>query len=123
MLRLSGRGEASPGGMAGDLYIKVHVSKHPIWRREDYNLISDLKLKLTEALLGAEKKLESLDGEIILKVPTGSNQGDILRVRGKGVPMRGGKRGDLLIRLQVAMPNSLSRQEKKIIEELRDAGL
>lgn len=123
MLRLSGRGEASPGGVAGDLYVKVHVSKHPLWRREDYNLISDLKLKLTEALLGADKKIASLDGEITLKVPAGSNQGDILRVKGKGVPMRGGRRGDLLIRLQVAMPASLSRQEKKIIEELRDAGL
>ncbi|OJI08035.1 hypothetical protein BK005_01445 [bacterium CG10_37_50] len=122
MLRLSGRGEAMPGGVAGDLYIKVHVSKHPLWRREDYNLISDLKLKLSEAVLGADKKIETLDGEITLKVPVGSNQGDILRVRGKGVPMRSGKRGDLLIRLQVAMPNPLSRQVKKIIEDLRNEG-
>jgi molecular chaperone DnaJ len=123
MIRMSGQGEAIVGGPAGDLYIKVHVERHPIWRREEANLVTDIKVKLSEALLGIEYPLKSLEGDLSLKVPSGTNNGDILRVKGKGVPLRGGRRGDLLIKVNVTMPGKLSKKAQKLIEELKDEGV
>src|SRR3989338_7444893 len=74
MVRLSGMGETLEGGVPGDLYVKMHVRKHPYLRKEGYNLIMDLEIKLTEALLGAEKIIHTLDGEITLKIPSGTKK-------------------------------------------------
>lgn len=126
MIRLSGMGETLEGGVPGDLYVKVHVRRHPSLRKEGYNLIMDLEVKLTEALLGGERTIPTLDGEMTLKIPTGTKHGTILRVKGKGVPLGGGdgtKRGDLYVRTLVQMPEKLSREAKKIVEELRKTGL
>ncbi|MBI2065871.1 MAG: DnaJ domain-containing protein [Candidatus Zambryskibacteria bacterium] len=128
MIRLSGMGETLEGGVPGDLYVKVHVRKHPYLRKEGYNLIMDLSVKLSEALLGAEKTIHTLDGEITLKVPAGTKHGIILRVKNKGVPHSpahtGGRgRGDLYIRVSVQIPDKLSREAKKLIEELKKEGL
>lgn len=128
MIRLSGMGETLEGGVPGDLYVKVHVRKHPYLRKEGYNLIMDLSVKLTEALLGVEKIIHTLDGEITLKVPTGTKHGTILRVKGKGVPHApvhtGSKsRGDLYIRISVQIPDKLSKEAKKLVEELKKEGI
>jgi len=128
MIRLSGMGETLEGGVPGDLYVKVHVRKHPYLRKEGYNLIMDLNVKLTEALLGAEKIIHTLDGEITLKVPTGTKHGSILRVKGKGVPhnasaRQSGGRGDLYIRISVEIPEKISKEAQKIVEELKRLGL
>lgn len=123
MIRLSSMGETLEGGLPGDLYVKVHVRKHPYLRKEGYNLIMDLRVFLTDALLGAEKKIGTLDGEIILKVPAGTKHGTILRVKGKGVPMGGSKRGDLYVRMLIDIPEKLSKDQKKLIEELKKLGL
>ncbi|MFZ2484384.1 MAG: DnaJ C-terminal domain-containing protein [Minisyncoccia bacterium] len=123
MVRLSGMGETLEGGVPGDLYVKVHVRKHPYLRKEGYNLIMDLETKLSEALLGAEKTIPTLDGEVTLKVPAGTKHGTILRVKGKGVPMGQGKRGDLYIRISVQIPDKLSKEARKAVEELKKLGL
>ncbi|MBI2086940.1 MAG: DnaJ domain-containing protein [Candidatus Zambryskibacteria bacterium] len=129
MIRLSGMGETLEGGVPGDLYVKVHVRKHPYLRKEGYNLIMDLSVKLSEALLGSEKTIATLDGEITLKVPSGIKHGTILRVKGKGVPHNGGLasvkvgRGDLYVRISVQIPEKLSKEAKKIVEELKKQGL
>lgn len=123
MIRMSGQGEAIKSGPAGDLYIKVHVEKHPIWRREEANLVTDIKIKLSDALLGFDYPLKSLEGELILKVPAGTNNGEILRVKGKGVPLRGARRGDLLIKVSVIFPSKLSKKAQKLITELKDEGV
>jgi DnaJ-class molecular chaperone len=123
MIRLSGMGETVDGGMPGDLYVKVHVRKHPYLRKEGINLVMDLEIKLSEALLGAEKTIPTLDGEITLKVPTGTNTGTILRVKNKGVPLGNGKRGDLYVRTSVKLPEKLSKEAKKAAEELKKLGL
>lgn len=123
MIRLSGMGETLEGGLPGDLYVKVHVRKHPYLRKEGYNLIMDLGVKLTEALLGSEKTIATLDGEITLKVPGGTKHGTILRMKGKGVPMGQGKRGDLYTRILVQIPEKLSKDAKKLVEELKKQGL
>ncbi|MBU6232372.1 MAG: molecular chaperone DnaJ [Patescibacteria group bacterium] len=124
MVRLQGMGEAVPFGATGDLYVRVHVRAHPYIRKEGANLVTELGIKLTQALTGGEVSLKTLDGDLLVKIPDGSNTGDVLRIRGKGVPNdRTGKRGDLLIRLTVEMPKKLSREAKKAIEELKKEGL
>ena len=123
MIRLTGQGEILEGGVPGDLYVKVHVRKHPYLRKEGYNLIMDLEIKLTEALLGAEKVIHTLDGEITLKISAGTKHATILRVKGKGVPTSAGKRGDLYIRISVQIPDRISKDARQVVEELKKLGL
>jgi DnaJ-class molecular chaperone len=123
MIRMSGMGETIEGGVPGDLYIKVHVRKHPHLRKEGHNLIMDLEVKLTDALLGREEKIKTLDGDITLKVPQGTNTGTILRIKGKGVPMNNKLRGDLYVRVKVKIPEKLTKDQKKLIEDLKNEGL
>lgn len=123
MIRLSGKGEAVPGGVSGDLYVKIYVEKDPVFRRANQNIEMDLEIKLTEGLLGGDRKIKTLDGEVTISIPAGISSGEILRVRGQGVPVKGGKRGDLLIRIIIKTPSKLSKQAKKLIDELREEGL
>ncbi|MFA6253730.1 MAG: molecular chaperone DnaJ [Candidatus Paceibacterota bacterium] len=124
MIRLSGQGEAVSGGQPGDLYVKIHVEQNASYKRLGQDLATDLKIKLTDAILGAEYTLETLDGPLTLKIPSGLAYGEILRVKGKGVPVRGsGRRGDLLVRVIFSTPAKLSRSAKKAIEDLREEGI
>jgi molecular chaperone DnaJ len=123
MIRLSGGGEAISGGQSGDLYIKIYVKKHPVFRKEDVNLVMDLPVKLTDALLGSEVSIKTLDGEILLKVPEGLKHGEILKIKGKGVPYEKGYRGDILIKTSVVMPTKLSKSAKKAIQDLKNEGI
>ena len=123
MIRLGGAGEAIAGGSAGDLYVKVHVKKHPIFRKEGFNIIMDLNIKLSTALLGDEYDIETLDGSIKIKIPAGIGFNEILRVKGKGVPIERNKRGDLLAKVHIQLPNKLSRSAAKLIEDLKKEGI
>ncbi len=123
MIRLSGRGEAVPGGLAGDLYIKVHVEKHPVFRREGENLTMNLDVKLSDALLGAEYSVATLDGEVKLRIPSGVSTGESLRLRGHGAVGANNRRGDLLVQIRVKNPAKLSRKAKKLVEELKNEGV
>ncbi len=123
MVRMSGMGEAVSKGTAGDLYIKINVTPHPIFRREGHDLSMNLNLKLSDALLGAKYPIETLDGQIEVTIPEGVSINEVLRVRGKGVPVSKGKRGDLLIRLNIKLPNKLSKKSREIIEELKKEGI
>lgn len=125
MIRLAGRGEAVQKGVSGDLYIKVHVTPHKVFRRDGANLLMDLNIKLTDALLGAIYPIKTLDGEIKLTIPTGVTFGEVLRVRGKGIPHgeQGKQRGDLLVHIKVQMPQKISEKAAKIIADLKKEGL
>lgn len=125
MIRMSGMGETLEGGLPGDLYVKVHVRRHPHLRKEGFNLVTELSAKLSEAILGSERTLATLDGEVTMKIPAGTKHGTILRVKGKGVPfdIRSDKRGDLYVRVSVELPEKLSKDQKKLIEELKKQGL
>ncbi|RJQ30595.1 molecular chaperone DnaJ [Candidatus Parcubacteria bacterium] len=121
-------GEAVPGGIAGDLYVRFNVIKHPVFRRDGLNLTMDLDIKISEALLGIEKEIATLEGPIKLKIPSGVDSGEILRLRGKGVPQAHGApgargRGDLMIRLIVRTPKKVSKKAKELIDELKQEGL
>jgi molecular chaperone DnaJ len=123
MIRMSGMGEAISKGTPGDLYIKINVAPHPVFKREGSDLVMDLNLKLSDALLGVKKSIETLDGEIEVTIPEGVSINEILRVRGKGVPSGKSKRGDLLIRLHIKLPNKLSRKSRELIEGLKEEGI
>ncbi|GMQ94976.1 MAG: molecular chaperone DnaJ [Patescibacteria group bacterium] len=123
MIRLSGGGEAIPRGVAGDLYIKIYVSTHPVFKRSGNDLLMNLNIKLTDALLGSEYAITTLDGNLKLKIPKGTLFGETLRIRGKGIPVGGKKRGDLLVKLNIKMPTKLSRKAEKLIKELGGEGV
>jgi molecular chaperone DnaJ len=123
MIKLPGKGEAAAYGIAGDLYVKIHIRPHQVFRREGNNIIMNLDVRLSDALLGGEKEIKTLDGAISVKIPQGIDSGEILRVRGKGIPTDYGKRGDLLIKISVRMPKRLSAHIKKLIEELKKEGI
>ncbi|MFA6278924.1 MAG: molecular chaperone DnaJ [Candidatus Paceibacterota bacterium] len=123
MIRLSGQGEAIKTGIAGDLYVKIHVKPHQIFRREGANLVMNLPVKLTDALLGTTASIETLEGKVLeVKIPAMKRAEELLRVRGKGIPA-GGDRGDLIIHLEVALPHKLSGKAKKAVEDLQTEGL
>jgi len=123
VIRMSTKGEAIPGGVAGDLYVKIHCLPHAFLKREGYNIVMDLDIKLTDALLGAEYPIETLDGKISVKIPEGITHGEILRVRGKGVPMDKTRRGDFLIKLNIKLPKKLSKKAEKLFIELKNEGI
>jgi len=121
-LRVQGKGEEGQGGK-GDLIVRIWVEDHPVFRKEGFNLVMELQLKLTTALLGATLDIETLEGKIELKIPAGTTHNEILRVRQKGVPDERGHRGDLLIVTKVNMPRKLSKSAQKLVEELKNEGL
>lgn len=129
-LRVQGRGEEGPGGK-GDLIVRVWVKPHETIRKEGLNLIMDLPVRLSLALSGGVITLKTLEGEIELRIPLGTSHGEILRVRGKGVPYEttggifgtGGKRGDLLIITHVIMPKKLSKEAQRLIDGLKAEGI
>jgi molecular chaperone DnaJ len=123
MMRLTGAGEAITSGTAGDLYIKIYVKKHPLFRKDGVNLVMDQNIKLTDALLGGEQTVQTLDGAIKVKIPEGVTHGEVLRVKNKGVPDERGHRGDILIKVHVSMPKKLSKDAKKAIEKLKEEGV
>jgi molecular chaperone DnaJ len=123
MLKMAGGGEDIQAGSSGDLYIKVRVKPHPMFKRDGLNLTMDLEVKLTDALLGVIYNLKTLEGNRVeVKIPEGINHGELLRVRGKGVPSSRG-RGDIILRIWVKMPSKLSRGAKEAIEKLKEEGV
>lgn len=123
MIRMPGRGEATASGAAGDLYVKLHVRPDPRFTREGFNLVSSLSVKLSDALLGASYAIPTLDGEERLQVPAGVVHGEVIRVRGKGIPHGRGSRGDLMVKVDIQFPKKLSKSAKETIEKLREEGL
>lgn len=123
MLKLSKYGEAESGGVPGDLYVKIHVKKHPKIIKEGHNLIMNLDVKLSDALLGAEYNVETLDGNLKVKIPEGIGFGEMLRLKEKGVPVGTSHRGDLFLKIQINIPKKLSKNLRRNIEELKKEGL
>jgi molecular chaperone DnaJ len=118
-LKLRGKGEPSPdGGEAGDLVLTVRVDKHPVFERDGLNLRVTVPVTFAEAALGATIEVPTLGGDPVrMKGPAGTSSGRVLRVKGRGVETRTGK-GDLLARVEVAVPNHLSAAQKEALEAL-----
>jgi molecular chaperone DnaJ len=125
-IRLTGLGEGGlRGGEPGDLYVEVHVKSHPTFRREDDDLLVNLSIGITEAALGAVKKIDLPEGEVELKVDAGAQPGELHIMRGKGFARlgRGHGRGDVIIKLQLEVPRSLNRKQRELLEKMQLEGL
>lgn len=123
MIRMPARGEAVKGGVSGDLYVKVHVKPHNTFRKEGPNIIMQMPIKLTDALLGTTVSITTIDDKTLdVKVPAMAKTEETLRLRGKGVQFDDGA-GDLLIHVTTTMPKKLSGKAKKAIEDLKSEGL
>ncbi len=123
MIRMPGMGEAIKGGVSGDLYVKVHVKPHPVFRKDGPNLTMELPVKLTDALLGTTVSVTTIEDKVLeVKVPPMTKTEEILRIRGKGVNYGEGT-GDLLIRVTAILPKKLSTKAKRAIEDLKSEGL
>jgi molecular chaperone DnaJ len=117
-IRVKGRGGAGRGGgPPGDLYVVVHTDRHPVFGRRGRDLTVTVPVTFPEAALGAKVTVPTLDGPVTVKVPPGSKSGKTLRVRGRGVPASSGV-GDLLVTVEVAVPDRLSEEARKSVEAL-----
>ena len=119
-LRLTGEGEAgTQGGPPGDLYVVIFVQEHEFLQRDGNNLHCTLPLPFTTLALGGEAKISGIDGDEVIKIPENTQTGTMLRIRGKGMPDVSGRgRGDLLITVQATTPKKLSREQRKLLEQL-----
>jgi molecular chaperone DnaJ len=118
-IRLSGEGEAGRnGGPAGDLYVELRVSKHKIFERDGANLACEIPISFTTATLGGEVELPTLDGNVSLKVPAGTQSGKVFRLRGKGVTtVRDPRQGDLFAQVAVETPINLTAEQQEFLEK------
>lgn len=124
-IRLKGKGQPSPqGGPPGDLYVRMEVAPSPMFHRRGDDLVITVPVTFPEAAIGSKVKVPTTDGDISLKIPKGTQNGRMLRVKGKGAPhMKGSGNGDLLVKVKVDVPTDLSKDQKKALEEyarLRD---
>jgi molecular chaperone DnaJ len=123
MIRMPGRGESSISGTAGDLYVKLHVKQDLAFVREGNNLVTVLKIRLTEALLGGTRTISTLDGDAPITIPSGTRHADLIKIKGKGVPYGRGSRGDLNVKIDVDFPKSLTKNAREIVERLKQEGI
>jgi molecular chaperone DnaJ len=122
-IRLAGEGEPGDrGGPTGSLYVVLHVQPHPLFLRQENDILLELPVNIVQATLGAEVDVPTLDGKTKLTVPAGTQHGAVFKLRGKGVPiLRSSKRGDQLVAVRVVVPEKLSDKQKKLLKELGDS--
>lgn len=123
-IRLKGKGQPSPyGGPPGDIFVKVQVAESDLFHRRGDDLVMQVPVTITEAALGSKIEIPTTDGKISLKVPAGTQNGRLLRVKGKGAPkMRGGGNGDLLVKVKVMIPTKLSKAQKEALKKFDSLG-
>lgn len=119
-IRLSGEGEAGTmGGPSGNLYVVLHVTPHPFFRRRDYDILLNLNINIVQAALGDEIMVPTLEGEEPLEVPAGTQTGSVFRLKGKGVPrLQRSGRGDQIVIINVVVPTHLDANQRRLLTEL-----
>ncbi|QPJ65884.1 MAG: J domain-containing protein [Candidatus Nitrohelix vancouverensis] len=122
-IRLAGKGYLAAGGPPGDLLLKIQVQPHPSFKREGNDIILSQEIRLSDALLGASIEVPTLDGNILMKIPPGTQSHSKLRLTGKGVRVNGSKVGDQLVQVVVKLPKVLDPQQTELIEQLKETGL
>jgi len=124
-LRLAGKGMDGAGGRPpGDLYLKVNIAEHPLFKREGSDITVDKEIRISEALLGTTIEVPTLDGSKNIKVPPGTQSNSRIRLKGFGLPrLQGGGKGDEYVRILLRYPKSLNEKQKKLAEDLKKEGL
>jgi curved DNA-binding protein len=118
-IRLAGQGGRATGrGSPGDLLLRVHIAEHPVFRVKGRDLVMTLPVTPWEAALGGRVRVDTLGGQVTLRIPPGSPSGRQLRLAGRGMPDRHGGRGDLLVEMKIVVPDALSPEEKELFERL-----
>jgi DnaJ-class molecular chaperone len=118
-IRVAGQGEAGPSGQRGDLFLIARVAPHPLFKRQGDDLQVEVPVTYTEAALGAELDVPTMNGRVKMKLPAGASSGQRLRLAGRGMPrMRGGGRGDLYVQIKITVPKNLSQEERDLIARL-----
>ena len=126
VIKVEGRGEAGRrGGKAGNLYVRIIIKSHPVFKRKGDDLYTSVPISFSQAALGDEVEIQTLDSKkILLKVPTGTESGKVLRISEKGIPhFSGYGRGNLYVELIVKTPKRLSKRQKELLEKLKEEGL
>jgi molecular chaperone DnaJ len=121
-MRLAGEGQASTsGGPAGDLYVVLRVRDHAFFERQENDLHCTIPISITQAVLGAEISFDSFDGEETLRIPEGTQPGTRFRIRGRGVPrVNSSGRGDLYVHIEVRVPERLTKEQRRLFEQLSE---
>ncbi len=121
-LRLAGEGDPSPdGGPRGDCYCVVHIRRHPIFRREGRNLVCQVPIGYAQAALGTELEVPTLEGSHILRIPRGTQHGDVFHLRGLGLPSpRTRSRGDLVVQVLIEVPTDVTAEHEQILRQLAE---
>ena len=124
-LRLAGKGEAGTnGGPNGDIYLEFTVKEHPLFKREENDIIVELPISITDAVLGCKKELPTLDGVVKIAIDAGTQSGDKQRLRGRGVAdANTGRKGDMYVIIKVVIPSKLDREQTKMFQELSETNL
>jgi molecular chaperone DnaJ len=118
MLRVRDKGEPVEGGNPGDLYIRVHTKMPKDTQKMGQNIIQLLTISAPEAILGGKKEITFLEEKLTVKIPSGITHGNMLRVKGKGIEMRNGVRGDLMLQIDIDIPKKVSKKAKGLLEDL-----
>lgn len=118
-LKLTGEGDSTVAGAAGDLYVIIQIQEHPLFRREESDIILELPVNFIDAILGTSVEIPTLTGKILIKIPSGTHTGQVLRIKGKGLPKMGGfGGGDMLVKVLVDIPNEISAADKDLFTKL-----
>ena len=122
-IRLAGEGEPGDrGGPAGSLFVVLQVKPHPLFQRQENDILLELPVNIVQATLGAEVDVPTLEGKTKLTVPAGTQHGEVFRLKGKGVPiLRSNRRGDQLISVRVVVPDRLNEKQRKLLKELGES--
>lgn len=122
VMRLAGQGGRSSGrGKAGDLLLRIHIAADPRFRAEGHDLYTVVAVSPWEAVLGAAIPVQTMDGTVTLSVPRGSQNGRKLRLRGKGLPRRNGSAGDIIVELEVQLPDHITIEEERLFLQMANA--
>lgn len=122
-IRLPNRGEAAIGGAKGDLYVHVRVKHDRQFNRQGYDIHSEVKIPMTAAALGTETEVKTVDGDVTIKIPAGTQSGKVIRLSDRGVPhVNGHGRGSHLVEVTVEIPHKLTAKQKELLEEFEKAG-
>jgi molecular chaperone DnaJ len=124
-ISMRGQGEAGGrGATPGDLYVMIHVREHKKFTRKGNDILSTEQIQFSTAALGGKIEIETIEGRLILKIPAGTKSGEVFRIKEKGVPeLQGRGRGNQLVTVVIETPKSLSREQKELIEKLKNQGM
>lgn len=123
-LRFSGGGQAGErGGASGDLYVYINIKPHKIFSRDGTNVFCEIPISFVQAALGAKIEAPTIDGKVDLTIPEGTQSGQVLKIRGKGIPeLHGERRGDEFVRIKVLTPKNLSARQRKLLLDFESGG-